>query len=57
MTSRKLSGNETLNPINGATKKAAEILTDNPDKALSQLLSKNIFTKFSIIPSIHYANY
>lgn len=34
--SSRLSGNEKFTPTNGATKKAAEILIDKPDKALSQ---------------------
>ena len=52
-----MSWNEKFTPMNGATKKAAEILTDNPASDLNQALSLNIFTKFSIIPSIKKMNY
>ena len=48
----KESGNEIFTPIKGTAKKAAEILIDKPAKDLNQALSENIFTIFSIIPSI-----
>lgn len=55
--SSKVLGNEILTPISGTAKKAADKLIVNPASDLSQALSENIFTKFSIIRSIENMNY